>query len=233
MVGGWTWVAFGPYHPFMETAIALILGPASLVFLGGGFTEAVRRHLRGHLPGEPWLSFWESAAGRWIFRLARLGLGRLHGAGTSFRPTELAIGLAVDRLFEQLPKDVRRSFRELPGVVRALEQHAERMRARIRELDRLVGDAGEGSDVVVGDLRAARAAAEARLAEVVAALESIRMELLRMHAGAGSVEGMTADLGSARELAQELERLVEGRLEVDALLRLPVPAELRETPTPA
>jgi hypothetical protein len=71
------------------------------------------------------------------------------------------------------------------------------------------------------------------MAEVVAALETIRMELLRMHAGAGSVESMTADLGSARELAEELERLVEGRLEVDALLRLPVPPELRETPTPA
>ncbi|MDP2955838.1 MAG: serine/threonine-protein kinase [Longimicrobiales bacterium] len=250
MVGGWIWLAFGQYHPLMETVFPLILGPATLVFLGGKFTEAVRRHLRGHLPGEPWLSFWESAAGRWIFKLARLGLDRLPAAGTPYRPTELAIGLAADRLFAELPKDLRRSFRELPGVVRALEQHAEKMRARVKKLDGMVGDAGEGldgprgaaaaargvggkRDVLVSDLRAARAAAEARLAEVVAALETIRMELLRMHAGAGSVESMTADLGSARELAEELERLVEGRLEVDALLRLPLPAELRETPTPA
>jgi hypothetical protein len=68
---------------------------------------------------------------------------------------------------------------------------------------------------------------------VVAALESIRLQLLRMHAGAGSVEGMTADLGSARDLSNAVQHLLEGKRQVGEVLRTPKPRSRGDTPVPA
>ena len=68
------------------------------------------------------------------------------------------------------------------------------------------------------DLLEARDSADARLSEVVEALETIRLELLRLHAGSGSVESMTADLSSARELSDDIQRVLEGGREVEGLL---------------
>jgi hypothetical protein len=42
--------------------------------------------------------------------------------------------MASRRLFEALPKDLRRSFSELPDVLRDLEQHGARIRARVEKL---------------------------------------------------------------------------------------------------
>jgi hypothetical protein len=53
---------------------------------------------------------------------------------------------------------------------------------------------------------------------VVQALETIRLELLRMHAGGGSIESVTADLTSARQLSEDIERRLEGTREVGELL---------------
>jgi ribosomal protein L13E len=43
-----------------------------------------------------------------------------------------------------------------------------------------------------------------RLQDAVAALETIRLNLLRLHAGTGTVHGLTTDLGLARELARDI-----------------------------
>ena len=63
-----------------------------------------------------------------------------------------------------------------------------------------------------------RRPARGRLGEVVQALETIRLELLRMHAGGGSIESVTADLTSARQLSEDIERRLEGTREVGELL---------------
>ena len=67
---------------------------------------------------------------------------------------------------------------------------------------------------------------------MVAALETIRLELLRMHAGAGNVESMTADLSSAQALSDDLDYLVAGERDVDELLGIPRPSHELEMPTP-
>ena len=54
-----------------------------------------------------------------------------------------------------------------------------------------------------------------RLADAVAALETIRLNLLRLHAGTGSVQRVTTDLGLAREVAQELDLLLASRQELE------------------
>ena len=62
------------------------------------------------------------------------------------------------------------------------------------------------------------ARAQTRLAEVVAALEVIRLDLLRLRAGAGSVESITADLTRAREMGDHTDRLLAAGAEVDAFV---------------
>ena len=71
------------------------------------------------------------------------------------------------------------------------------------------------------DLRATRGAAQQRLADAVAALEAIRLNLLRLCAGGGSVDSLTADLSAARDVGAEVDRLLAGHEEVAALLARP------------
>jgi serine/threonine-protein kinase len=224
--------------PFIDALLGVAIVPALLTTIGAGLLAAVRYELRLHVPEDRWLQFWESRAGRWLFKLAGLGTKRVAASG-AYRPTELAIGLAADRLFEDLPEDVRASFGELPAVVRALEAHAEQVRLRMKELDDSVREieadprglgGGDARAALARDLREAREAAERRRAEVVTALEAIRLQLLRLHAGVGSVEGMTADLGSAKELTADLQRLVDASRAVDDVLGVKRPRRSGDTP---
>ena len=57
--------------------------------------------------------------------------------------------------------------------------------------------------------------------EAVGALETIRLDLLRLHAGSVTVEGLTTQLGLAAEVSAEVERLIEAHGEVDDALRFP------------
>jgi serine/threonine-protein kinase len=210
---------------------ALLVAGMPLALLGGG-TAAIRGSIRKAVPGSRWLAFWDSFIGKGIFTAAGLGLERGGAAGGAYRPTELAIGMAAERLFEELPKGVKKSLGDIPAVLRQLEGHAERMRARVEDLDRVLADAG--SDPVAGEVRRTRDAAEERLHQVVAALERLRLELLRLHAGSGDVETMTMDLAAARALAADVGYRAEGLREVNEALGLPsgLP-DPADTPQPA
>jgi hypothetical protein len=236
------WMILGPWFPGSGLLLGVLLPVSQVTWLAAGIGSAVRHQMRGHLPGKNWLKFWESRLGRAIFHGAEKGLGVLP-AGMPYGPTELAIGMAAGRLFESLPTLQREAFSDLPEVVRRLEVDAERMRASIRELDTLVGqtsEAGpgqralgpEGGSAVMAELKQARVAAEERLSQVVAALETIRVELLRLHAGAASVESVTQDLSAARELVEDVARLQAARREVERMLGRRTPGGLTPVPTP-
>ena len=196
-------------------------------------------------PGELGMKFWKSRVGRWLFKVAGIGLDRLPSAGASYRPTEVGIGMAAGRLFEDLPAEVRESFAELPAHVRALELHAENARARIDELDEIarhverdgaaLGSSGASQrEGAAQEIRAARSAAEQRLADAVGALETIRLQLLRMHAGVGSAASMTDDLTAALRISRDLEYMIEGRREADQVLKLDKKRHsVGDTPVPA
>lgn len=245
------WVGLIPLLP--ERVVQLLLFapvlPASLGLIGAGFVGGLRHKLRTALPREGWFKFWKGRVGRWLFKVAGVERAKLESGPTPYRPTELAIGMAADRLYDELPKDVRAAFPELPDVVRSLERDAERMRARVEELNELMTQVEDGGasaaartaaapgvagerDALANELQEARDAAEERLSEVVAALEAVRLGLLRMHAGAGSVEGMTADLGAAKGLSEEIGYLLEGKQAVAELLGLVESKRLGDTPIP-
>ncbi|MGH7427422.1 MAG: hypothetical protein ACREJ4_03540, partial [Candidatus Methylomirabilaceae bacterium] len=178
----------------------------------GWFSSAVAS--RHGLVGvqERQIAFWNGRIGRWLFRLARIGLKPVPPVGGD-RPTELALGHVALALFEALPPGEREALGDLPRVVRSLEQKAHRMRRRVEQLGR------------APESEADRAATQQRLVEAVAALETIRLGLLRLRAGAGSVAGLTADLAAALQIGEATDRLLNAGKEVSALLERssPVP----------
>jgi len=222
-------------------ALAMTAAMSFTTGVGTGVLALLRLQRRRDINSELRSWFWKSNLGRSFFRVAGLGLERVPAVGSAtYRPTELAIGMAADRLFDGLPRELRRALSDLPDVVRQLEVDAGKMRQRIEELDTMLPQvrsdrpesralraavlpAGEANVVeqrrkLEDDLRAARDATQQRLADAVAALETIRLSLLRMHAGTGSVESVTGDLAAARDVAEDIGRLLEAQREVNALL---------------
>ncbi len=225
-------------------------GSAAAVTLGGAVLGAVfpGRRLAAKDPARsPQARIWNGRLGVWFARVAAIGMkrGALPPAG-AHRPTEIAIGLAADALFAALPRATRHELQELPAVIRRLEADAQGLRARVDELNALLAGAGDesigarsralrgGTAAAAGtvsearerlraDLTAERDRAAQRLATAVAALENIRLDLLRLSAGVGTVNQVSADLTAARQLGAEVDAMLAGRREVEALLAAPAP----------
>jgi len=184
---------------------------------------------RRDVDAEAWGRVWTGKVGRWLFGIARLFTSKKAlPASLTHRPTELALGMAAEQLFESLPKESRTQLRDLPDVVHRLEQDAQTMRARLEELQEALADVGQRSnaepaiaarhDRIVADLNGERDLVQQRLKDAVAALETIRLNLLRLHAGTTTVKSLTTDLGLAREIARDIDRHVEGLREVEESL---------------
>jgi serine/threonine-protein kinase len=205
--------AFIVPYPAILGVFALFGLSCATAIAAGWFSSAVasRHGLVGDQ--ERQIGFWNGWIGRWLFRLARIGLKPIPAMTGGDRPTELALGHVALALFEALPQNERDALPELPRVVRSLEEKAHRMRRRMEQ----VGRASEPG--------AEPAGTPLRLAEAVAALETIRLGLLRLRAGAGSVEGLTADLAAAAQIGEATDRLLQAGKEISGLLEKssPVP----------
>ena len=154
---------------------------------------------------------WNSRVGEWISR--KLGAperSRAIGEGV-FRPTEAALGVAASELFASLPTAYRDQLAELPSTVAALEAHAAEARA---QLDVFGGPVPSGSDDT-DILERRRKTAATHLAQSVAALEGIRLDLLRLHAGSGDLAPLTTLIHEARAIEEDLSRLAEAQLEIE------------------
>ena len=154
---------------------------------------------------------WNSRLGEWLAR--RLGAPeRTQLAGASaFRATEAALGVAASELFAALPREYREQLSELPAVVAALEARAAEARAEMDVVAAMAPLGSESADV----LAARKNAAASHLAESVAALEGLRLDLLRLLAGAGDLQPLTTLMDAARSIGEDLGRLAEARLEAD------------------
>jgi len=208
--------------------VAQIFGWSLSTGLLTGFLALVRLQRRVDLDTRIWSWLWQGPIGRLLFGVARLFLGtKFLPPPATHRPTELALAMAAEQLFEGLPRETRQRLRELPHVVRRLEQDAQKMRQRLEELNDALGSKGDGGskggdialgtrhDRIVAALETERNLVHTRLADAVKALETIRLNLLRLHAGSGSVQSLTTDLGLAREVAAEINLLLEGRREIE------------------
>jgi len=140
-----------------------------------------------------WYRVWAGRAGRSFFRLAGLGLkATARPALPSVERTELVLGRSALSAYKALPKEERRQARDLPEVLERLETGAEALRAR--------GDTGES------------------LTEAVAALEHLRLALVKRQSGVGSPSDLTLVLERAKEIGDHVERRLAAVAEVQALL---------------
>lgn len=170
---------------------------------------------------------WNSKAGEWLSR--RLGAperSRLAGAN-AFRVTEVALGVAASELFAALPKAYKEQLAGLPLVVSELEARAAEARAEVELLSTMAPSGGTGTEV----LEERRRKAASHLSSSVAALESVRLDLLRLHAGAGDLAPLTTLMDAARRVGDDAKRLADAQREVEEASGRRLPAE--RTPTPA
>jgi serine/threonine-protein kinase len=140
-----------------------------------------------------WYKLWSGKGGRWFFKMAGLGLTPPeHAVVPSTDHTEMVLGRQVTQVFGELPREQRDRVSDLPAIVERLEGRAEALRAR--------GQTGP------------------ELTNTVAALERVRLAVLRLRAGAGSVEDLTRYLEAARAVGEEVDRHVDARDEVRRVL---------------
>jgi serine/threonine-protein kinase len=216
-------------YPELFGAVAAVTGAVSLLGSGTARRASVLSGFRRR--------FWDSSLGRWFFRVAGMG-ARARGAplpaDRAGHPTEVVVGTAAAALYEALSPEARQALPDLPVIVQRLQQDAQRIRRRCDELSEALA-AVEASPARAADgrawpaiaerrvaltatLRNAQASSRQRLADAVAALEVIRLDLLRLRAGIATFDGITADLSAARELSLATDRLLEATGEVEQLL---------------
>jgi serine/threonine-protein kinase len=207
--------------------VALLAGAAAAL----GLSYLVLMQLRRDVDTEFWQWVWTQGLGRDFFAIAK----RLHRGGPiasamTHRATELSLGMAAEQLYESLPKETRQELRGLPELLTRLQRDAQGLRERYDQLQDAIGDAGSAAaGKEYESVRTTRDMIEAKLGDAVGALETIRLNLLRLHAGSVTVEGFTTHLGIAADVSAEIDRLIAAHDDVAAHLRFPSEAE----PTPA
>jgi hypothetical protein len=204
----------------------------STMFAGGAFAlvRALRqRRARQKTPAH--VRLWESKWGERIASLCSLRLTRV-AAAQSIAPaaTEVALGRATDALYGALPSALQKQLQHVPGTVRRLENDATVLRRQVQELESSIAALDSDSRTsreqsgtaeratLRTDLQRAREHSNGRLATTVAALETIRLGLMRLQIGAAPAESVTAVLEAARNVAVDIERAAEAQREVDRLL---------------
>jgi hypothetical protein len=205
-----------------------VLGSA--VAGGVGATAGIRAQRRSEKKAQKRWKLWKGKVGDLLFRIAGVGLKRvvLPSTALTARPTEVALGAAIHSLYDALPSETRRALPDLQEVVAGLEDDAHRMRRLVDDCDVLLteieGASGDtappphGADVRVARVRGLRDRAQERRQQAVAALETLRVDLLRLSAGTAEIGSVTTRLGSAREVAADIARLMDAQKEVADIL---------------
>jgi len=206
-----------------------------MFFSGIAATSALVGHLmltqrRRDVDTDFWAKVWLGRIGKSAFKVARKLVGKhAFTAANTHRATELSLGTAAEQLYESLPKETQRELADLPPTLKRLQDDAQALRRHYEALQEALADAGDAaSSERYADVRDARDEMHAKLGETVTALETIRLNLLRLHAGSGTVEGLTTHLGLAADVSEEVERLIASHKEVDEIMRFP--REIAPTP---
>jgi serine/threonine-protein kinase len=191
-----------------------------------GYLSLVQR--RRDIDTDFWARVWTGRFGKAVFKIAQRLVGKTaRVSANTHRATELSLGMAAESLFESLPAESRRALAGLPSVVQRLQDDAQKLRKLYDELQDAIASTGVTANADAhGALRAERDQIHTKLTAAVGALETIRLNLLRLHAGAGSVEGLTTHVNLAADVSAEVERILAARNEVERVLAYPPPVAL-------
>ena len=193
-------------------------------------TWLVQWQKRRDIDSEFWEWVWGGRIGKWAFRMAkRLLRGKRVATVMTHRATELALGMAAENLFETLPRETRESLHDLPVILRRLQDDAQKLRAQYNDLNEALSDAPDGgTSDAYAEVRETRDMIHGKLTEAVSALETVRLNLLRLHAGSATVQGLTTHLNIAADVSAEVARLLAAREEIERHLQFP--REIATTP---
>jgi serine/threonine-protein kinase len=208
----------GQYGMMIVDAVAGFAGGVGLLAAIGYLSV---RDRKVQPVGTFWAKVWKGVVGRAAFTVAAK---LVHGGRVSaltHRATELSLGMAAEQLYEDLPKETRRALGDIPGVLHRLQDDAQELRKRHDALQDAIAESGDSSGAEYADVRDMRDELHAKLGDAVGALETIRLNLLRLHAGSLSVESVTTHLGLAAEVSAEVERLIAAHAYVERVLKFP------------
>ena len=152
---------------------------------------------------------WTGWFGARLYALASWRLGT--GSGAARRgDTVTPGGRGALTVLEGLPKPLRRQFGRIAGELDRLEQARAALAAREAELDAAIAEAAQGESAagsrraaVLQELQDARRDAVARREALAGALEDVRLQLLRVRGGIGSVAEVEAELAQARGMLDQ------------------------------
>jgi predicted Ser/Thr protein kinase len=213
----------GISNPIVTVAAVAVAAPATL-----GYLSVLER--RRDVDTEFWAKVWTGRIGKAAFWLGRKLLGKqMPATAVTHRATELSLGMAAESLFESLPQPMRRALGDVPGLTQRLQDDAQRLRKLYDDVQEALGAVGDAAfSDAHRDLRADRDRIHAKLGEAVGALETIRLNLLRLHAGQGTVTALTTHIDLAAQVSADVERLIAARREVERIVTFP--REIATTP---
>jgi serine/threonine-protein kinase len=238
VAGRFSRVSWELYWEMQEFGVRILFaGGAGLTISGVALAgEYARLHLAHRITSRV-IAFWKGKWGSRIVKLASLGLRKADRPALGMPLlTEVALGRATDHLFEALPKAARRELASLPETVRRLEGDAGRLRESIVKADDQLAVFDRGGEAlsdaermrVSDELRATRHIAAERLATTVAALENIRLDLLRLQMGSAGLESVTASIDAARAIGDQIAESLAAQAVVEQLLRGDSPGRAAE-----
>ena len=180
---------------FIISALGAVLLVTTVVFTAASTGAAARldRRLR---------ALWTGRLGKALFEM----LARRVKARPIVRVVSAELGAMT--LIQQLPKDVRRNLGDVSRVIASLVGAQEQLSEREVRLTASLADANRGSagvatdtlERVVTEIGDAKTAVSNQRAELSAALERIRLEVIRLRSGIGTVQDLKRETDNAAEL---------------------------------
>jgi serine/threonine-protein kinase len=210
-----TWLLTQEGIPYAAMSIGLS-ALSTLLFLA-------LRQRHQDVESEFWSKVWNGRIGKLAFTIARklVPVGE-RAVAMTHRATELSLGMAAEELYDSLPRDTQRALGDLPLLLRRLQDDAQALRKRHEEMQEALSTVGASeASAEYHELCALRDETHARLSEAVGSLETIRLNLLRLHAGSASVESVTTHLGIAAEVSEQVERLIQAHGDVERYMTYP------------
>jgi hypothetical protein len=212
---------FGSANLFSMVAFAAWLSGSLGILTTIAYIAARQR--REDVDNTFWAAVWNSRIGRWAFSVASRFLpASARVSAMTHRATELSLGMAAEQLFETLPKETRQALADIPVILKRLQADAQELRKRHESLNDAISEAGDAAvSPDYAEVREMRDTLHDKLGKAVGALETMRLNLLRLHAGSASVESVTTHLGIAAEVSVEVARLIAAHADVARELRFP------------
>lgn len=210
--GGWAVLAWAWINDLQglirHPSVQMFAGVATLIFallLGRAAAEQLFMVKQGF-----WSRFWNGGLGRLVFAKATFGL-KPASVAEAGGPTAVVLADAAEQMLRALPPGERERLDGLPDVIRELRVEAERARERMAIVP-------EGAE---------RHRASERLAIAVAALDAVRLDLVRLGAGLAPTGGLTAQVKAAVQLGEDVDARLSAIRQLEGGLHASTPV----TPT--